>query len=111
MKYGSAIIFTKNGNLLPWLYAKADKRELTVTERMKELYGKEKEIQLVLLIREEAEAALTNGKRRLICRIKCPINPLPIRGEFEVPSISAITSFLNANGWKKKETIWANMFR
>lgn len=33
------------------------------------------------------------------CRIKCPINPLPVKGWFETPSINVLKEFLSENGW------------
>lgn len=98
MKYQTAWIFTKKGNLLPWLYSKG----CLTNEKTEEFYGRERELQLVLLIRND------NGK--IYCRIKCPVNPLPVKGEFEVPSISAIANFLYQNGWSRKQVFHANMF-
>lgn len=94
----TAWIFTKKGNLLPYLHSK----NCTPSEAAKEYYGKEREIQLVLLIRSE------NGK--IYCRIKCPVSPLPVKGEFKVPSISAIANFLYQNGWSRKQIIPSSMF-
>ena len=97
MKYQVAWIFTKKGDLLPWLYSK----RYNFSERTEKLYAQERELQLVLLIRND------NGK--IYCRIKCPVNPLPVKGEFEVPSISAIANLLEQTGWSRKQVIHANM--
>lgn len=98
MTYHTAYIYHKTDNLLPWLEA----REPNPTARQREYYAEERDIELVLLIRHD-------GKRTL-CRIKCPINPLPVRGEFEAPSALAVRSWLNHNGWFYKQTIRADMF-
>lgn len=98
MKYQLAWIFTKKGNLLPWWHSK----HCNPSEQAEKFYGEEREIELILLIRND------NG--RVYCRIKCPVNPLPVKGEFEVPSFNAIISFLYQNGWKRKQTICISMF-
>lgn len=98
MKYQFAYIFTKQGNLLPWLYS----QRTYPSKQAEEVYGREREIQLILLIRYESG--------RLYCRIKCPVNPLPVKGEFEIPSLSAIYEFLNRNGWKRKQSFHSSMF-
>lgn len=90
--------YTKVGNLLPFLYGKVS----NPSEQMKEYYAAGREIQLVLFIRAE------NGKT--YCRIKCPVSPLPVKGEFEVPSIGAINNFLHQNGWTRRQVISAHMF-
>lgn len=98
MKYQTAYIFTKRGNLLPYLYSKSS----CFDERTERLYAQERELQLVLLVRIE--------DRKIYCRIKCPVNPLPIKGEFEVPALGAIENFLNQNGWKRKQVIHSGIF-
>lgn len=90
--------YTKRGNLLPYLHSK----NCTPSERTREYYGAERELQLILFIRNE------NGK--IYCRIKCPVSPLPVKGEFEVPSIGAINNFLYQNGWTRRQTIPSHMF-
>ena len=105
-KYTCAIIFTKKGNLLDYLHT--DKvsygnfQSSPIPERAKEYYAKEREIELVLLTRYE------DGK--MYCRIKCPVNPMPVKGEFEAPSYSAIYRFLRENGWNYKQKIYPRMF-
>ena len=104
-KYITAIIFTKNGNLNDFLYTNKELShwtDFTPTERAKEYYGKEREIQLILLTRYEGN--------KLFCKIKCPVNPLPIKGEFEVPSYKAIYDFLVSNGWSFKQKFYPRMF-
>lgn len=107
MKYQSAVIFTKKANLLPWLYAKADKACAPVSDRAKAMYGQEREIQLMALFRTETDGQY---RTKTLCLIKCPINPLPVKGEFEVPSFSILCNFLNANGWKKKQVVYGKHF-
>ena len=95
--YHTAHIYHKTGNLLPWL----ESRYPNATDRQREYYAQERDIELILLVRHE------NG--RTLCRIKCPVNPLPVRGEFEVPVLD-VRSWLNHNGWLYKQTIHIDMF-
>lgn len=108
--YHKAFIFTKRDNLLKWFdvngykYAQGANMEYSDKyQRMAALYEKEREIQLILLVRYE------NGK--CICRIKCPINPLPIKGEFQCVSMSEMTELLTSMGWTYKEKYGIGMFR
>lgn len=98
MKYQLAWIFSKKGNLLPYLYSKG----YPVSEQAEKFYAREREIQLILLIR--------NDRDGIRCRIKCPVNPLPIKGEFTVPCMSAIYDFLLREGWTRKQIIHAGIF-
>lgn len=105
--YHTAIIYTKRDNLLKWLQANyeifgshgSDEK----AKRIRAEYAKEREIQLILLVRHE------EGK--CICRIKCPINPLPIKGEFQCVSTSEMTRLLASMGWKYKEKVRSAMFK
>lgn len=99
MKYRMAWIFTKKGNLLPWLYGKYS---APISERTEAMYAREREIQLVLLIRNDQDG--------IHCRIKCPVSPLPVKGEFTVPCMSAIYNFLLLDGWTRKQCISAGIF-
>ena len=98
--YSTAYIYTKKGNLLPYMETKIP----NPTERQKEYYGTERDIELILLVRYD------KSTRRTLCRIKCPINPIPLKGEFEVASATAIRSYLNRNGWLYKQTVHRDMF-
>ena len=108
--YHQAIIFTKRDNLLKWFevngYKYAQGANMEYSERyqkMRAVYATEREIQLILLSRYE------NGK--CICRIKCPINPLPIKGEFQCVSMSEMTKLLTSMGWTYKAKYGIGMFR
>ena len=104
--YHTAIIYTKHTNLMPWL-----QRNYTnfcthgTTEqalRIREMYSKDRDVQLILLVRHE------DGK--CICRIKCPINPLPIKGEFQCVSTGEMSKLLKSMGWTYKEKVHSGMF-
>lgn len=103
--YGMAIIFTKRDNLLKWFSANDTfyARGTDAYQRKRAVYAKEREIHLILLVRYE------EGK--CICRIKCPINPLPIRGEFEAPTVGAVSRTLKTMGWTYKEKLPLGLFR
>lgn len=99
--YHKAFIFTKRDNLLKWF--NVHKYKYAWGANMEALYAKEREIQLILLVRFE------NGK--CICRIKCPINPLPIKGEFQCVSTSEMGKLLTSMGWTYKAKYRIGMFR
>lgn len=99
--YHKAFIFTKRDSLLKWF--DVHKYKYTWGTNMEALYAKEREIQLILLVRFE------NGK--CICRIKCPINPLPIKGEFQCVSTSEMSRLLTSMGWTYKAKYGIGMFR
>ena len=71
-------------------------------QRIREMYSKDRDVQLILLVRHE------DGK--CICRIKCPINPLPIKGEFQCVSTGEMTKLLKSMGWTYKEKVHSGMF-
>ena len=108
--YHQAIIFTKRDNLSKWFDANCSKfivdGNMEYSEhfvRAEKLYAQERDIQLILLVRFE------NGK--CICRIKCPINPLPIKGEFQCVSTSEMSKLLTSMGWAYKAKYGIGMFR
>ena len=108
--YHQAIIFSKRDNLSKWFDANCSKfivdGNMEYSEhfvRAEKLYAKERDIQLILLVRFE------NGK--CICRIKCPINPLPIKGEFQCVSTSEMSKLLTSMGWTYKAKYGIGMFR
>lgn len=109
--YGMAIVFTKRDNLSKWFdingykYAQGANMEYSDRyQKMRAVYAKEREIQLILLVR-------FNEKGKPICRIKCPINPLPIKGEFEAPTVGAVSHTLETMGWTYKEKLPLGLFR
>ena len=90
-----AFIFTKRDNMIKYFWGKPALSN-------QEYYARERDVQLILLVRYD------EGK--CICRIKCPINPLPIKGEFEAPSIGAVSHTLQTMGWTYKEKLPLSMF-
>ena len=104
-KYTRIEIYTKKGNLLEY-YANNPNiciRSGEENMRLREYYGKEREIQLIALYRFE--------KGKCFCKIKCPLNPIPVKGEFETPSMSAMSRFLYANGWTYKQAFNPSLFK
>ena len=102
--YTCAITFTKHTNLSRWFACTTrDFGEFNPErhELIRKHYAKKRDVSLILLIRYE--------KGKTICKIKCPINPLPIRGEFEAVSAHEIVRFLEDAGWTSKETINLNL--
>lgn len=105
--YTSVIIFTKHTNLLPWFDGKYGTElgsgpagQLLNQRRLH--YSRDRDVQLILLVRYEFG---NDNLNHIYCKIKCPINPLPIYGEFEVVSIAQITNFLQREGWTIKNKL------
>lgn len=106
MKYQIVMTFIKRTNLLDFFDHNTDEcvslsghNPACHAGRMaaREHYAKERDVRLILLVRYEG--------KRTFCAIKCPINPLPVTGEFEVPNINALQHFLKNDGWKKHESL------
>lgn len=97
--YHTAIIYTKHTNLMPWYNGRCDDPR---NPTAREYYSKDRDVQLILLVRHE------DGK--CICRIKCPINPLPIKGEFQCVSTGEMSKLLKSMGWTYKEKVRSGMF-
>ena len=105
MQYSRAFIFNKNTDLLPYFYAHYNDCKINDEQylRIKSTYERERFVQLILLIRYEGN--------KTIARIKCPINPMPVKGEFEVSSMNSLFHFMSQNGWVHRETLCLSMFR
>ena len=108
VKYSTAYVLHKYTNLLPWFSSNVKEPSLKsdghhVWERMKEDYAKPRDIRLILLVRYE-------GNNECYCKIRCPINPLPVKGEFNAPSINCVINFLRKDGWETMQTLHASMF-
>ena len=105
MKYDRVLIFAKKGNLMQYLCTErvAHIYHKSNPDSLKQYFGEEREIQLIARIRWESN--------KCFCNIKCPINPLPIKGEFELPSLDVLRSFLKANGWALKQDIRSGWFK
>ena len=105
MQYNKALIFSKHTDLLPYFYGKVCNHYISTEQyaRWKARYEVERDVQLILLTRYE------HGK--MICRIKCPINPMPVKGEFEASNMHSIFDFLRQQGWTHKATYNLSMFK
>ena len=114
MKYDRVLVYTKKGNLLDFMNTERVSQRIVNAESAAKHYGQEKEIQLVACLRcEDCSVSTRKGtvqRPKVFCKIKCPINPLPVKGEFEAPSFVAVQRFLNANGWAYKDKIYPHMF-
>lgn len=114
MKYDRVLIFTKKGNLLDYLYTNKGSANVTNPEKAREYYGMERDIQLIACLRwEDFPVSTRKGivqMSKCFCKIKCPVSPLPVKGEFELASMDALRAFLKADGWKLKENISTRMF-
>ena len=106
MKYQIVMTFIKRTNLLEFFDHNTEEcvalnghnpsclhGKLAARER----YAKERDVRLILMVRYDG--------KRTFCAIKCPINPLPVVGEFEVPNITVLQNFLKQDGWKQHESL------
>lgn len=105
--YTGAIIFTKFTNLTPYFESRFGSMNNTHStslgfNQLKQSYSRDRDVQLILLYRYER--GIDNASH-FMCKIKCPINPLPIKGEFEVVSIAQIIQFLEREGWSVKQKL------
>lgn len=103
-KYNTIIIFTKKGNLSEYFTPSKQYDMCNTAEqiiRVREYYAKEREIQLIAMFRYEGT--------KVFCKIKCPVNPLPVKGEFEVPNSNVLIRFLRDNGWTFKQKFYPRM--
>ena len=106
-KYTMVYIYTKKGNLMEYFYAMQRKCDNpAAAESLRKMYEAEREIQLIAMFRWEHSGM---GIKHF-CKIKCPVNPMPVKGEFEIPSVGALIDFLKKNGWNYKRAIYPLMF-
>lgn len=111
----SVLIFTKTTDLSAWFEANnhpprecffagdpvVRKMAQDIYDANAAHYTKEREVQLIV------QACFKDGKT--YCCIKCPINPLPVTGWFETPSIGILRKSLKQFGWEHKHTIPKSM--
>ena len=104
MKHQYVVTYIKRTNLLDYMRGNEDTcaDQIRCESARNAYYSKERDVRLILLIRYE------NGNA--FCTIKCPINPLPVKGEFQVPSMHALNTFLVNHGWTKSDAFSSRMF-
>lgn len=108
--YHTAYIFTKRDNLSEWFNAN---RSRFIADgyspdfcNAEYYYAQERDVQLILLVRHETvRDDHGDNVAKCYCKIKCPINPLPIKGEFEAVTAAAVGNLLKSLGWHFKEKI------
>ena len=66
-------------------------------QRLRQVYAREREVTLYVTSRYEG------GK--CLCEIHCPINPLPVVGEFAAASWTALRKSLEGYGWTFANTV------
>lgn len=102
--YQYALIFTKRDNLSKWFNANCSKFITDDNlEYSRRRYAQERDVKLTLLVRYD--------NNKCICRIKCPINPLPVRGEFNAVSEHEVRKFLTSLGWTCEQRLPLYFFR
>lgn len=106
--YPYAMHFTKMDTLKE--YASTDKfydARGNVSQATKEHYDTPQIINLVVSYRWDISR---EHGRRLMCHINCPINPIPVKGEFQAPSLKALRKFLNKEGWHFQGYVETRLF-
>lgn len=107
MKYDVVLVFHKTTNLMPFFEGKSEALTGYIRQddpmcnerkaRIEKRYSDPRNVRLLLLVRYDGPFTF--------CKIKCPINPLPVKGEFAAPSLNAVKYFLMDNGWAETEAI------
>ena len=116
MYYDRIIIFTKRGNMSEYFQTArvSGRYNKTLYDDAKARHDAEREIQLIACVRyEDYPVSTPKGiiqMSKVFCRIKCPVNPLPVKGEFELPSLESLYSFLKANGWTVRQAFDTRLF-
>ena len=106
-KYHRIIRFEKETDLLPYLYSTGQRfrdSNGNIPSHIIDYYAKKRNVGLILLVRYD------NELKKYCCKVKCPVNPLPVCGEFAVPMLATILGWLKANGWERKESYHYTMF-
>ena len=120
MNYDCVVVFHKMTNLASYFAANENKLvgHLNIDDRNYEAHydniadrytEQQRNVRLILLVRYERDQ--TTGKLKTMCRIRCPINPFPVKGEFEAPSLNAVKYSLINLGWVETEAIAGFMLK
>ncbi len=87
------LIFKKFTNLLPYYMAKVECGQFRPSDSLKSLYTQDRWVSLVLIF-----GVTEDGKP--VAKIKCPISPMPIVGEFHYSTKHGLIEFLEGMGWE-----------
>lgn len=88
----SLFTFVKTTNLSKWFETAIPCSDHPSYEHERQQYAKERSVTLVVQAHYE--------RNKTFCRIKCPVNPLPVKGWFETPSINVLKKHLVSLGWE-----------
>ena len=100
-KYTHIYVYEKTGNLLDYYKSKG---MLPNGKTPSNDMLRERNLQLRVYIRRESKVGSwgEHVKPHIFCLIDCPVNPMPVVGEFEVCSLDGLEAFLIRNGWHRK---------
>ena len=93
MVYSHIYTYTKHTNLMPFAEVKAIKSGKPISSLGRKYYEANRDVKMNVYVRFSGN--------NVYCRVQCPINPLPVTGEFAVPKLCVLQDFLSANGWKE----------
>lgn len=94
MRTTSTILFEKEANLLPFYETQVNRGRWNESPAARCGYSRNRTVTLVL-------AFGINEKGVPVANIRCPINPLPVKGWFEYASRSVLLEFLTGQGWRR----------
>lgn len=103
MKVNKIMVFEKNANLLPYYQGMLAAGKIHNMGDAPDHFTKERRVTLILAF------GFDKGGNP-VASIKCPINPLPTRGEFQYISKSAVINSLLSAGWKSVDNIHYSIF-
>ena len=108
--YSVVYVCSKQADLMPYALNKFEGgiKELSQYPHTLQHYARERKVTLMAMFGWENDG---KGKSHCFCKIRCPINPLPIKGEFEAASMDAVLGFLQENGWTIEQKLHTAMFR
>lgn len=104
MRVCTVLVFEKRTNLLLYYDHKINSRQWNETIESRAEYSKERTVTLLLSFG-------VSKTGNLVAKINCPINPLPVMGEFEYPTSTVLIEYLEKAGWSHNKYIHPNMFR
>lgn len=93
IKVTNMIQFKRHTNLLSYYNTKVASGQFKATEAIRSYYAKERDVTLLLIFGITADGTK-------VAKIKCPINPLPIIGEFCYTNTQSMIDLLDGLGWE-----------
>lgn len=97
IKVTNIVQFKRHTNLLPYYDTQVATGRCVDTEAMRSYYAKERDVTLMLIFGRTVDGTQ-------VAKIKCPINPLPIIGEFSYTNPQGMIDLIKGFGWEVDST-------